>query len=259
MNTNDMAHPVAEISAKGGASKPSPKSIARSAGLCSLFEALTNVAGQMVILGNIVVLGDAPATAANVLEHPVLLQIGFALSLISVLFHIAWALLVHDLFRIVNKGVSRFALLVMVVGSTIQALVALFYIAPLFVLRGSYEALSAPQLNEIASILFTLNGRAFNLYLVFFGAWCAATGYLMFSSTFMPRVFGALLIVSGIGWMTFLLPLEGIKIFPAIAVASGIGEIPLMLWLLIKGVNSERWHEQARQASALEGSHPQLA
>lgn len=259
MNTNDMMHPLAEISPKVRALNLSPKSKARSAGLCSLFEGLTSVAGQMVILGYILVRGDALATAANVLDHQILLQIGFALSLISVLFHVAWALLMHDLFRIVNKGVSRFALLVMVVGSTIQALVALFYIAPLVVLRGSYEALSAPQVNEIALILFKVNGQAFNLYLVFFGAWCAVTGYLMFRSTFMPRIFGALLMVSGIGWMAFLLPLEGIKIFPAIAIASGIGEIPLMLWLIIKGVNSKRWHEHARQVSDVAGLHPRTA
>jgi len=33
--------------------------------------------------------------------------------------------------------------------------------------------------------------------------------------------------------------------FPAIAVASGLAELSLMLWLIVLGVNAERWEEQA--------------
>ena len=36
-----------------------------------------------------------------------------------------------------------------------------------------------------------------------------------------------------------------------IAVASAISEIPLQLWLLILGVDPERWKEQARAATAV--------
>jgi hypothetical protein len=36
--------------------------------------------------------------------------------------------------------------------------------------------------------------------------------------------------------------------FPYIAVASALGEIPLELWLIVKGVNAQRWKVQASAA-----------
>ena len=51
-------------------------------------------------------------------------------------------------------------------------------------------------------------------------------------------------------WMTYLFPSLARQIFALIATASGLGEIPLLLWLLVKGVNAERWKEQARTRQA---------
>ena len=90
-----------------------------------------------------------------------------------------------------------------------------------------------------------LNGLAFDTYLVFFGLWCVLTGYLIFRSTFLPRILGVLLLIDGLGWMTYMWPPLGHYLFPAIAVACGLAEIPLQLWLLIFGVNNEGWKAQA--------------
>ena len=56
-----------------------------------------------------------------------------------------------------------------------------------------------------------------------------------------------LVAISGCGWMFYLVPPLAIRLFiPYIAAASALGgEIPLFLWLLAFGVNSERWKEQA--------------
>lgn len=51
--------------------------------------------------------------------------------------------------------------------------------------------------------------------------------------------------ITGSGWMTHLFPPLARQIFPLIATASALGEIPLMLWLLVKGVDAQRWKEQA--------------
>jgi hypothetical protein len=95
-----------------------------------------------------------------------------------------------------------------------------------------------------------LNAYAFNLYLVFFGVWCVLNGYLIFRSTFLPRIFGVLLMIDGLGWMTYLSPALGVSLFPFIAVASGLAELPLPLWLLVFGVNAQRWKEQASAGHA---------
>jgi hypothetical protein len=225
----------------------SPRAKARLAGVFEALEGLTSAFGQVNVLGSLIVVGNATATAANILKHETLFRLGFASSLIGVVFHLGWAFLFYQLFRPVNRSVSFCAVLVILVGCAIQAVAALLYLAPLLVLTAgsSLSALTQPQLQALAYVFLKLNGLAFDTYLVFFGLWCVLTGYLIFRSTFLPRILGVLLAIDGLGWMTYMSPPLGHYLFPAIAVASGLAEIPLQLWLLIFGVNNERWKAQA--------------
>jgi hypothetical protein len=56
--------------------------------------------------------------------------------------------------------------------------------------------------------------------------------------------------IDGLGWMTYLSPSLGVSVFPFIALASAVAELPLQLWLLVFGVNAERWKEQASASPA---------
>lgn len=87
--------------------------------------------------------------------------------------------------------------------------------------------------------------------LVFFGLHCLGVGYLVFNSTFMPRFVGALMMFGGLGWLTFLVPPLAKYIAPYNLMPGMLGETTLTLWLLIKGVNVERWQEQAIAAKTL--------
>jgi Domain of unknown function (DUF4386) len=225
----------------------SPKAKARLAGVFQALEGTTSTLGQVLVLGRLIVVGNAAPTAANILKHETLFRLGFASSLFGVVFHLAWAFLFFQLFRPVNRSVSFGAVLVILVGCALQAVAALLYLAPLLVLTAgtSLSALNQEQLQALAYVFLKLNGLAFDTYLVFFGLWCVLTGYLIFRSTFLPRILGVLLAIDGIGWMTFMSPPLGHSLFPIIAVASGLAEIPLQLWLLIFGVNNERWKAQA--------------
>jgi hypothetical protein len=228
----------------------SPRLMARMAGVFELLEGLTSAGGQVFILGSIFVAGNAATTAANILAHEQLFWLGFASSLSAVAFHLAWALLFYDLFKVVNRRVSLLATFVILVGCAMQALTSLFYLASLLVLQGgsSWSAFTPQQLQALALVFLNLNAAAFNIYLVFFGLWCVLIGYLIFRSTFLPRILGVLLAIDGLGWILFLSPPLAQHLFPFIAVASGLAEIPLLLWLLIVGVNNQRWKEQASVA-----------
>jgi hypothetical protein len=84
--------------------------------------------------------------------------------------------------------------------------------------------------------------------LVFFGVYCLLIGYLVFKSTFLPRVLGALMACAGLGWLTFLsMPLAE-SLFPYNLAPGIVGEGALTLWLLFMGVDARRWHEQADAA-----------
>jgi uncharacterized protein DUF4386 len=121
------------------------------------------------------------------------------------------------------------------------------------VLQGgsSFGAFTAAQLRALALMFLKLNTYAFDIYLVFFGFWCILIGFLIFNSTFLPRVLGVLLAIAGLGWMMYLVPPVANRLFsPYIVGASALGEIPLELWLIVMAVNADRWKEQASTARA---------
>ena len=230
----------------------SPRAKARVAGVFEALEGTGSAGGQVVILGSFVVAGNAAATAANILANQPLFWAGFTFQLLGVAFHVVWALLFYELFKPVNRTIASLALCAVLVCCAMQALTALLYLAPLLVLQGgsALSAFTPAQLQALAFALLKVNGQAFNVDLVFFGLWCVLSGYLMFRSTFIPRILGGLLMIDGVGWMLFMVPPLATFLFPAIAVASGLAELPLQLWLIVMGVNSERWKQQASAAAA---------
>lgn len=228
----------------------SPRAKARIAGVFEALEGIASSQGQVFILGRLVVAGSAAATAANILHHERLFWLGFAVSVAGVAFHIVWVALFYFLFKPVDRTISLLAAFVGIVVCAIQAVTALLYLTPLLVLHSgtSATALTQPQLQALAMLFVRLNGYAFDLDLVFFGLWCVLTGYLIFNSNFLPRFLGVLLAIDGVGWMLYVVPPFANHLFPFIAAASALAEIPLQLWLIIMGVNSERWYKLAEAA-----------
>jgi hypothetical protein len=224
----------------------SPRFLARIAGVCQLLEAITATFGQVIVLGRLAVSGNAAATAANIVGHERLYWWGFGSSILAVLLHVAWAFLMYELLKPVNRRVSLFALFVMLMGCAMLAVTGLLYLAPLLILQGgaSLSAFTAAQLQALAAAFLQLNAYAFDMHVVFFGVWCVLTGYLIFKSSFLPKILGILLIIAGSGWMLYLSPPFAVHLFPFIAAASAIGEVPLELWLIVVGLNEARWKEQ---------------
>lgn len=229
----------------------SPRGKARLAGVFEALEGLPAAFGQTIVLGMLAVGGDAAATAHNILTQETLYRLGFTIPLLAVGFHIAWALLFYQLFKPVNRTINLLAVFAILVGCAIQALAALVYLAPLVILQSghSIDAFNAAQRQDLALVFVNLSHQTFNVYLIFFGFWCVLAGYLIFRSTFMPRILGVLLVLDGLGWMTYLWPPLATSMFPVIALVSGLAEVPLQLWLIVFGVNSKRWHEQAAAAA----------
>jgi hypothetical protein len=152
----------------------------------------------------------------------------------------------------VNRTVALLAAFFSLVGCAIQALGSLFQVAPLVALEGSpyLSVFKVDQLQAVALMFIELNVQAAYIYLVFFGLFNLLIGYLIFKSTFLPRILGVLMALSGLGWLTFLSPSLANYLLTYIEVLGIIAEASLMLWLLVRGVNAQRWKEQASAAGA---------
>jgi hypothetical protein len=85
---------------------------------------------------------------------------------------------------------------------------------------------------SIMGITFGPLGLTLFSSLVFFGVYCALIGYLSLTSTFVPRVVGALMMCAGLGWLTFVSPRLATALSPYIIAPGLIGEGALTIWLL---------------------------
>jgi hypothetical protein len=81
--------------------------------------------------------------------------------------------------------------------------------------------------------------------LVFFGFYCLLIATLIWRSTFLPRGLAALMALAGLGWLIFLSPPLASRLYPYVLFPGLIGEGALTLWLVVKGVDADRWNEQA--------------
>jgi hypothetical protein len=93
-----------------------------------------------------------------------------------------------------------------------------------------------------------LQPEGVNIAIVFAGFYCLQIGYLIFRSTFLPRILGALMAFAGLSWLTYLsTPLVN-HLSPYNLACGLLGEASVFLWLLVMGVNVQRWREQASAA-----------
>jgi hypothetical protein len=80
----------------------------------------------------------------------------------------------------------------------------------------------------------------------FFGCYNFLLGCLIVRSRFLPRIIGVFMMIAGLSYQLFLSPPLASHLFPYLIVPAGaIGELSLVFWLVIFGVNSQRWKEQA--------------
>ena len=91
--------------------------------------------------------------------------------------------------------------------------------------------------------------RGINIAIVFVGFYCLLFAYLIFRSTFLPRILGALFAFAGLGWLTYMSPPLANNLSPYNLAAGLLGEGSVFLWLLVMGVNVQRRKERAGAAA----------
>lgn len=143
-------------------------------------------------------------------------RLGLAGVLIPVSCYVAVMLLLYGIFKPVNRSLALLAVSFGLVGLTFEAL--------------------------------RLQPRGVNIGMAFHGLYCMLIGYLILRAMFLPRILGALMAFAGLVWLIYLLPPLANTMSPYNAFAGLLGEALPMLWLLVMGVNVQRWKEQADAA-----------
>ncbi len=238
MTTSDVTSRIAEVS-------PHPR--VRITGVVYLLYFLTVMFAAFLVKG-LVVPEDAVATANNILAHESLFRAGFAINLIGTALYIAVTALFYELFKPVNRSLALLAAFFSLVGCAIQAVSYVLYLAPFLLLGGApyLSVFRVEQLQALVLMLLKLRSQAEQIDLVFFGFFDLLIGCLILRSIFLPRILGALMALAGLGWMVFLVPPIANQLSHYILPLGFLAEFLLLLWLLVKGVNVQRWQEQRR-------------
>ena len=135
--------------------------------------------------------------------------------------------------------------------SYIAVTILLFYLFKPVNARLSLLAALFSLAGCIVGVLGPFHVVPFHIHsLVFFGFYCVLIGVLIFRSNFLPRILGGFMVIAGLGWLTFMSRPLAASLSPYHYIAGGIGEGLLTLWLLVMGVDSARWNEQANSTVA---------
>ena len=190
---------------------------------------------------NLIVHGNAAATASNIVAHETLFRLGIAAELIGMAGFIFVADALYDLLKGVNRRHASLMVTLIVVSVPIAFVNELNSIAALVLVRGGdfLSAFESPQRYAAAMFFLNLHGRGFVVAEIFWGLWLFPLALLVYRSRFLPRFLGVWLALAGVAWMIvsltgILLPQYQDNVYgyaqPAI-----LGEIAFMLWLTIKG------------------------
>src|ERR687886_12047 len=232
-----------------------PRQLARIAGALYLINIVLGAFAISIVPAVVVVAGDAAATAHNIQTHELLYRLGLAAHGVVTVTNVPLAVIFYELFRVVNRRLALLDACFILVATAIEAAGLVNQFVPLVLLgSGPYtSALPTAQLEALAYVPSALSGIGYSIAQVFFTFDLLTIGYLVLRSTFLPRVIGVLLAIAGLSYLIYslanlLAPAFAGNLVPWIQLPSLLGEGSLCLWLLIVGLNAQRWNERANAA-----------
>lgn len=204
----------------------------------------------MFVRNRLIAPGDAAQTAANITSMELLWRLGIAAELVLLSSAMALTLVLLVLLSPVSHRLAWLAAFFNLMAIAVEATASVDLLEALFPLgTAAYlQAFEPAQLHALTRLATRSHAHGFGIALIFFG-WCALVlGFLIYRSGFLPRVLGGLMGVAGICYLinSFALivaPAVAGRLFPAILLPAFVAELSLALWLLLKGVDTERWEQ----------------
>lgn len=218
------------------------KKIARGAGILYILMDICLIFSGLVVDPKLYIPGDAVATVNNILAYEGLFRLGFVSNLVGQVLFLVLVLALFELFRSVDRSQSKLMVTLVIAGVSVAFLNALNQYAPILLMNGigNLPAFDLPQLQTLSMVFLELYTHGTFIAEIFWGLWLIPLGLLVYRSGFIPKWLGILLFIGCLGHLlsffsVFLFPNYSAVLTP-IAETAMIGEMPIFLWLLIKGV-----------------------
>ena len=190
-----------------GAIMPSPKRLARIAGVFYLAVAIFGGFAEGFVDPKIYVAGNAAATAGNVVANAGLVRMGVVAHLVDGVFFVLTAVALYLLLNHVQKNVARVMVLFVALAVGIKCLNAVFQFEGLRVATDSSYAAAFGAAGSNALVLLLLDIQHYGTLAaqVFFGLWLAPLGYLAYKSGLFPKALGVVLVAATVSYLVDVL------------------------------------------------------
>src|SRR5213080_2043444 len=217
------------------------KKAARIAGAIYLSMVFTAPFSLIYVPSKLIVRGNAPATADNILAHETMFRLSIFGDLIGQVIFICLGIALYRLLSKVNKTWAALMVAFVLVSAAVGFLNTLNNIAALILFRGGefLTVFEKPQRDALAMLFIRLHTHGVFIDEVFWGLWLFPFGLLVFRSGFLPRFIGVWLMINCFGYLALsIIALFFPEYYGAAFNWSQpvlFGELAIMLWLLIKG------------------------
>ena len=230
----------------------SPRKLARVAGVLYLLITVAAIVAHMYVPSQVIVPGDAAATAANLTASGPLFRFGaIGGELVVLLSEIVLSIILYVLLKPVSKLLSLVAAASRLIMTAIHGINLLNYFFVLLLVSGAgyLSVFETDQLYALVMLFLDAHSVGFTIGIVFLTLHVFLLGYLIFKSGYWPKVLGILFLIAGLGYLIdsfALLLFPGYETTPTvIALAIAVAELAFPLWLLIKGVDVDKWQKRA--------------
>ncbi len=232
-----------------------PQHYARIGGVLYLFIIVAALFGESFVRGSLIVSGDAEATASKIMGSETLFRAGLVVEMLTCACDVVLAMILYVLLRPVNRNLALLGAFFRLTFVALYGVAKLFEIAALILLNntGSLSAFDPPQLHALAYAALKVHNSGYGASLLFFGFFCLCAGYLIRESRYLPKLIGTLLFIAGLGYAIYSLAqmlspaFAGDYLFPWLLLPGFFAELGLTLWLLIKGIDAEKWQERIKE------------
>jgi len=189
---------------------------------------------------------DSAATARNIMESEWLFRSATVSHLLSQILVVFLVLALYRLLRHVNTYHAMLMVVLALLGPPIAFLNEVHNLAALQVLSSPDNgAFTSAQLQAQAMLFLDMSRHGIFVAQIFWGLWLLPLGSLIFRSRFLPKLLGVPVMIAGTAYLFDSFAQLLFPGFPMVSQFTAIAELPLPLWLLIKGVNVERWQQAA--------------
>jgi len=221
------------------------QNVVKIAGLFFLLNLLVPLFNWTFILSKFKVDDNVIATAKNIMANELLFRFGITVELFLSVGLIILALVLYKILKVVNKDFARFALFLKLIEATLIAVSVLIPFIALQVLQEEafLKSFTQEQLQFPIGLIFNSHTAITSVPMVFLGLDMMLFSYLFFKSKYIPSV------LAGFGILSFAFILIHSLMYiitPQYATMpinqiifwapSGIFEIIIGIWLLLKGV-----------------------